>query len=171
MNRVQGYTVTELLLTMLVVALLLGVGVPSMRSLLRDTELSALVSAYMHTFNSARYIAVSERRQLAICSPDAEGQCSGAWSEQLQLFYDDDRDGVLARHEDIVQVFTLPDPDDIRVTFRAFARTRYVALRGNGHYRQNGTFRFCPREGGRGKAIVINVMGRARTERIECAPA
>lgn len=167
----RGFTLPELLATLCVVSLFLGVGLPSMRAILDDSEVAAMASGYLGAFNAARFRAVSEHRRIAVCAPGEHRDCSGNWAGKLQVFYDDDADGVLSSEADLLETVTLPDPQRLSVTFRAFARSNYVALRPEGYYRQNGTFRFCPRQGGRGRAIVINVAGRARTERIQCLPA
>lgn len=169
MRRVQqGYTLVELMVTLVVVVILLGGGYPVLQALMREAQLTGMVSSYLQTFNSARVIALTAHRQVAVCPLDSLGRCNGRWSTNLTMFYDDDRDGVLRTPDDIIGLAGTTAARDIDVTFRAFRTTRYVALRSNGQYRQNGTFRFCPREGGQGRAIVINVMGRARTEKLAC---
>lgn len=166
-----GFSLPELLVTLCVVSLLLGVGVPSWRQLLEDSEVSAMAGGYLHAFNSARFRAVSEHRRIAICSLGQDKACTGDWSGRFEVFYDDDNDGRLTDASELLESVQLPDPQSLSVTFRAFARTTHVALRPDGSYRQNGTFRICPRHGGRGRAIVINVIGRARSQDIECLPA
>jgi len=168
MRNMRGLTLLELVVTVAIVALVLGVGVPGMRTLIRDAQLSSLVSTYMHGFNSARYLAVTRHRQIALCVLNADNKCTGKWAENPTLFFDDDRDGTLASRDDLIEQISLPAPEHVDVTFRAFGNARYVSLRANGHYRQNGTFRFCPRGAASGRAIVINVTGRTRSEKIAC---
>ncbi|MFZ5722054.1 MAG: GspH/FimT family protein [Pseudomonadota bacterium] len=157
----------ELLVVVALLMLLLVVGVPSLQAVSRDAGVSGVAGNYLHAFNSARYAAVAGQRAVSMCDL-REGACSGAWRRQLTIFYDDNRDGRLAAAGDIVDVVNLETPADIAVTFRAFGTTRYLHVRRGGYYRQNGTFRFCPAGGGGGRAIVINVAGRARAERIVC---
>lgn len=164
----QGYTLVELLVTVAVVVIVLGTGYPVVQALLREAHLSGMVSSYLQAFNSARVIALTAHRQVAVCTLDSRGRCSGRWASELAMFYDDDRDGVLASPDDIISLGGAPRTREVDVTFRAFRTTRHVSLRPNGQYRQNGTFRFCPRDGSPGRAIVINVAGRARTEKIAC---
>lgn len=165
---VRGFTLLELMLVMAIVTILLAVGVPSFREFSRDAEVSGITSNYLHAFNSARYAAVATQRPVSICNLGGDGRCDGRWSNRLTVFYDDDRDGSLARSGDVIDAVQTRTPHGVRVTLRAFGKTRYISLRSSGHYRQNGTFRICPARGGRGRAIVINVVGRARTEAIAC---
>lgn len=164
----RGFTLIELLVTAAVLVILLSVGTPAMQSLVRDARMHALVSGYLHTFNTARVSALSSGRNIAICPTDRTSACVSAWSGNMATFFDDDRDGQPDRAEDIIDHVHIAGADSIQVTFRAFARTHYLALRSNGRYRQNGTFRFCVPGELAGRAIVINAAGRARTQAISC---
>jgi type IV fimbrial biogenesis protein FimT len=168
MHAIRGITLPELLCALFVITLLLGSGVPAMQSLVRDARLSGLVAMYLHAFNSARYTAVATHRQVTLCRLDAQGTCNGNWADDLTMFYDDNRDGALASHDDIIERIRLGSAEEIKVTLRAFGGTRHITLRGNGQFRRNGTLRFCPQAASKGRAIVINVTGRARTEQIDC---
>lgn len=164
----NGYTLVEVLVTLCLVGTLAAVGLPSLREFVEQSRLSGLVGSYLQAFNSARAIAVSARRDIAICELDGRGRCTGRWGREITLFFDDDRDGVLRERADIILAGGHGGLREVDVSFRAFRTTRYVGLRSSGLYRQNGTFRFCPRGAKRGRAIVINVAGRARVAPLAC---
>lgn len=166
--RTKGFTLPELVVTLAVIMLVVSAGVPAFQSLVRDAGVSGLVSQYLHAFNSARYAAVAAWRPVSICNLDAGDVCTGDWTNRLTIFFDDDRNGRLASPADLIDQVEVNAGQDVAVTFRAFGQKRFVHLRRSGHYRQNGTFRFCPPRGHRGRAIVINVAGRARTESVRC---
>lgn len=166
--RAKGFTLPEMVVSVAVVMLVVSAGVPVFQSLVRDAAVSGLVSHYLHAFNSARYAAVAAWRPVSICHLGQDGVCTGNWTNRLTTFYDDDRDGRLASPADLIDHLELQAAADASVTFRAFGQKRFVHLRRSGHYRQNGTFRICPPRGGSGRAIIINVAGRARTEKIRC---
>lgn len=164
----RGYTLLELLVTLAIVTLLAAVGVPSWRTMSSDAEVSGVTSNYLHAFNSGRYAAVVAHRPVSICDLDAGGNCTGRWRNRLTVFYDDNNDGKLADAGDIIDAVGVNTPHGVDITLRAFGKTRYLHLKRSGHYRQNGTFRICPRRGTGGRNIVINVTGRARTEPTSC---
>lgn len=164
----RGYTLLELMVTMAIIAVLAGMGMPAFRTLAGESRVSGVTSAYMHAFNSGRYAAVVAYRPVSICDLDAAGACTGRWNNRLTVFYDDDNDGQLASGNDVIDVADTGSPREVSVTFRAFGKTRYLHLGPNGHYRQNGTFRFCVGAGRPGRNIVINGVGRARTETTTC---
>lgn len=166
--RAKGYSLPEMMVSLAVVMLIVSAGVPAFQSLVRDAGVSGLVSQYLHAFNSARYAAVAAWRPVSICNLDQDGVCTGRWTNRLTTFYDDDRDGRLLSSADLIDQVELKAAADVAVSFRAFGQKRFVHLRRSGHYRQNGTFRICPPRGDSGRAIVINVAGRARTEKIRC---
>lgn len=164
----RGFSLLELILSISILSVLLGLGIPAFQHLLTDTQEQALVANYLHAFNTARYTAVATQRHISLCEMDAENRCTGRWGSRLALFYDADRDGTAKTPSDIIEWLELPAAETTQITFRAFRRTNFITLRANGHYRQNGTFRFCTPGNQTGRAIVINVSGRARTERIAC---
>lgn len=168
MRPYQGYTLFEMICTLLVVTTVLAAGAPAMQSLVRDARLTGLVSIYLNAYNSARYTAAATHRQVALCELDKRNACSGRWGDNLTMFYDDNRDGALNTPSDIIERIQLSSPAQIAVTLNAFGGTKHISLRSNGHFRRNGTLRFCPSGSRKGRAIVINVMGRARTEQIAC---
>lgn len=166
----RGFTLVELLVTMTIIVVLAGIGLPAWRSFSEEARLQALAGGYLHAFNTARTTAVMTGRNISLCPVDAEEQCTARWGDRLATFEDDDRDGRPASPKAIIDLLQVPAAADASVTLRAFGRTSHVSLRRDGRYRQNGTFRFCLPGSARGRAIVINVTGRARTEALACPP-
>ncbi len=167
--RAQGFTLVEMMAALAVIMLVMSSGVPLWRSLVDDARVSGLASHYLHGYNSARYAAVAVHRPVTMCPLAVDDRCDGGWGKHFVLFYDDERDGRMTSPSDLIDRVDLGGGKEVSVSFKAFGKTKYVSLRSDGRYRQNGTFRICPRGGGVGRAIVINVTGRARTEKIDCS--
>ena len=93
--RSRGYTLLELLVTVTLVALLLGLGVPGLRELALDARRTADVNAFVSAIHLARSES-SKRAQPVVLCHTADGiVCAGA-SEPYDLgwmvFVDADED-------------------------------------------------------------------------------
>lgn len=73
-----GFTLIELMITVLVVAVLLGIGVPSFRSLIVDQRMRAVSTDLRIALNTTRSEAVKRNRSV-ILEPSAAGW-GGGWS-------------------------------------------------------------------------------------------
>lgn len=166
--RARGYTLVELLVTLAVIGIMLGMGIPAMRSLIAPTALQAWVSTYDQALHTTRHLAVSANRGVSMCELDDGGNCTGRWGRQVTLFFDQDRDGRLARPEDIIARASINDTDAMRVQWRGFGERRFLHARATGSYRQNGRFTFCPGHQQAGRQLIVNVTGRTRAEPLDC---
>lgn len=156
-----GYSLYELLVTIVVVATLLAVGVPSFSGLLARSRQHAEINALFHAVHLARKESIMRRRVVSLC-PSVDGaSCNPGrdWSAGWIMFENTDRDWppqvdagepVLTRH--------VVDPA-VRLTANRHGFTlRAVFLRAT-----NGTFVACdvadrvpPR------ALVVSYTGRPR---------
>lgn len=169
----HGFTLIELLLTLTVLGVLLVVGMPGFRALIDSSAISGQVAMYSQALNTARYLAVSSRRGVTLCTLNDAGRCTGNWDTDLSLFYDDERDGILASERHIITLIGIPPGDTTKVRWRGFGENRFLHVRASGSYRQNGRFTFCPSPAGDGTAtpgrtVIVNVLGRTRVEKYLC---
>lgn len=77
-NSSSGFTLIELMISVLVVAVLLGIGVPSFRTLIDNQRLRAVSADLRIALNMARSEAVKRNRSVVL-SPSDTGWSSG-WS-------------------------------------------------------------------------------------------
>ncbi len=168
--RRDGFTLVELMVTLAVLAIIVGIGVPGFRDLIAPSRMQAYVSLYTQAIQTARHIAVNRNRTVSLCELDAQKRCTGRWGPQLDLFFDEERDGVLQNDNDTIMRVDMSTAAPMQVAWRGFGQSRFLSVRGNGAYRQNGRFTFCatdkPEDPGR--ALVINVTGRSRVESTKC---
>jgi type IV fimbrial biogenesis protein FimT len=75
----SGFTLIEIMITMLIMSILLAVGVPAMRDFIIETRLSVAVNQFVAAATLARTEAIKRGRSVAICrSVNAEsdaGRC------------------------------------------------------------------------------------------------
>lgn len=172
-GKQQGFTLVELLVTLAVATIVLGLGIPAMRALVLPSTMHAWVGTYHGALQLMRQEAVSTNQGVSLCWLDDTGRCTGHWGARLTLFLDPRREGRLARPDDRVSEIRLAGTDDIEVRWSGFGERRFLHVRANGSFRQNGRFTFCHRHpprgsSGGGRQIVVNVTGRARVERLDC---
>lgn len=170
-NKIRGgFTLIELMVTLAVIVIIVSIGVPGFRGLIAPSGMHTWVSLYAQAVQTARYIAVDRNRTVSLCELDEQKRCTGHWGPQLHLFFDAERDGMLQNDNDAIMRVDLPTAVPMRVAWRGFGQSRFLSVRGNGAYRQNGRFTFCtadqPEDPGR--ALVINVTGRSRVESTDC---
>lgn len=83
MERVKGFTLVELMVTVAVLAILVALAGPSLADMLRKNRAQAEVNTIKSMFNYARSEAVQRSGQVYVCTPDAgdwsvrTGSCNG----------------------------------------------------------------------------------------------
>lgn len=164
MKHQGGLTLIELLIVITITGVLLGIGTPAMQQLVSDTHASTAANRLLGSLRFARAESVRLGVPVTVC-PSRDGRrCLSdeeAWSEGWLIYRHETAHGSRQlRHDDqVLRVIGQPARG-----FRA-NRQRFT-LRTDGRRSTNGTVRVCfPDEPTARIAIVVNVMGRARTTR------
>ena len=157
----NGFTLYELLLTLMLVAIIGGLALPSFGKIVANGRLRTELDALFHAVHLARQESVVRRNVVSIC-PSIDGTtCTAAldWSAGWIMFNNTDRDEPPARdpNEAIFQVHRAGPGVQITANRRGFT-LRSTELRAT-----NGTIIVCdlaarvpPR------ALVISYTGRPR---------
>ena len=93
-NNVRGFTLVELMVTLAILAILLGVGVPSFAAAIRNSCMSANHNDLVSSLYRARSEAVKSSSPVTVCprsTPTSEA-CGSAWANGWLVFVDDDPD-------------------------------------------------------------------------------
>ncbi|MDV2080894.1 GspH/FimT family pseudopilin [Marinobacter xestospongiae] len=69
-NRMRGFTLVELMISVAVAAVLLSIAVPSFRELMARNELVTVTNAWVGALNTARAEAVKRNQPVALCGKD-----------------------------------------------------------------------------------------------------
>ena len=156
-----GFTLYELLFTLTLVALIVGLGLPAFGSMLARAKMHVEVNALFHAIHLARKESIMRKRVVSLC-PSVDGlQCSPGldWSAGWLMFENSDKDSPPRRDpaEALLQVHKVVENIQIRANRRGFT------LRGTFKRATNGTFVVCDRTGRADPvALVISYTGRPR---------
>ncbi len=160
-TRNQGFTLFELLTTLLLVTLIASIAIPSFTATLARQRQRVEINALFHAIHQARKESIMRRKVVSICpSADGSGCAPGEnWSIGWILFENKDRDSPprVDPDEPVLVHHRVADRVRIRANRNAFT-LRATFLRAT-----NGTFVFCDENAEiNPRALVVSYTGRPR---------
>jgi type IV fimbrial biogenesis protein FimT len=129
-NRTQaGFTLYELLITVLVVGVILSFAVPNMQDFTRNSRMTSTANDLHAAFHLARSESSRAKTNITICPSDDGASCGGTWQDGYIVFVDEDgdltvdggTDSVLRRHDEIADGVSLAVAND--ATYFSYAST------------------------------------------------
>lgn len=129
----NGFTLYELLITMLIVGVVLGLGVPNLAEFTANSRLSSTANDLHASFQLARSEAARSKTNITICASansfSGAANCGGTWDQGYIVFVDDDGDlnragateTVLRAHGEIATDVVLSIAND--ATYFSYAST------------------------------------------------
>jgi type IV fimbrial biogenesis protein FimT len=116
MKRQTGFTLTELMVVTAIVAILLGIGVPSYRYVTNSYRMSAEVNGLLGDLQYARSEAIKEGQTVTTCVSTNGTACTGgtAWASGWIVFSDPNANATVDAGEAVLRVqsaFTGRIPD------------------------------------------------------------
>ena len=159
----QGLTLIELLMTMAVMSILFGLGLPSFDGLMIRSKVSAEQRQLVTLLNSARQTAVLSNQVVTICPSAGASRCLNGWSEGYLAFIDENADRSLDPGERIIFQFKTQD-ENIHISWRAFGHKQSLQWLPSGiTNHQNGSFEICYKnEAKYARALILTKTGRIR---------
>jgi len=108
MTRQTGFTVTELMVVVAIVAILLGIGVPSYRYITNAYLMSAEVNGLLGDLQYARSEAIKEGQTVTTCVSKDGIACTGtgvtAWANGWIVFSDPNTNATVDAGETVLRV-------------------------------------------------------------------
>jgi type IV fimbrial biogenesis protein FimT len=99
-SKSKGFTIIEILITLAVAAILLGVAVPSLQNFTANSQVTVAANSIVAGLNLARSTAVTLGEEVVICPSADESTCAGdQWSKGWIVFDNADGNGALAESE------------------------------------------------------------------------
>ncbi|MEW6679107.1 MAG: GspH/FimT family pseudopilin [Pseudomonadota bacterium] len=182
-----GFTMIELLVTIAIAAILLGLAVPSFMDFLRNTRLTTQANDLVLAFAYAKSEAVKRGVRVTVCSRQNDTTCAGSatWDTGYLVFVDRDGQGDFEPDEDANQNCNLDTGEDangngvldadcilqVRAgleggnTMRASGGLQEAVFLSTGYTSGDAaTFTFCDVRGAsNAEAVILSLQGRARS--------
>lgn len=166
-KAIHGYTLIEILLTITISAVLLGLGLPSFSSLLSSNRLASQVNNMSSTLALARSESVTRNHYVVICKSANQQSCTRttSWNQGWLVYVDKNRDRKKNKDEPVLHV-QQGFKNSTQLDYRAFGSRHYIVYRPTGETRTNGTFTFCdPKNPDLKRALILMKTGRVRFSR------
>lgn len=161
----HGFTLVEISVTLSVLALMVAIGLPSLREFRARQQASATTNLLMSHFASARMTAISHNVPVVVCPSDGAGNCRNGtdWGGHWLSFRDPDGNREPDDGNDIYRNEAAPGAPSIRVV--SSQGRRHVRYQPTGmSYGTNLTIRICY-DGRVASSVVLNNTGRPRAVR------
>ena len=163
----KGFTLVELVITLVLVAILAALAGPPFQELIRRNQIRSITDDFMAVFNTGRSEAIKRNRQVVICASTDGANCDVAnWDSGWMMFAETvTNNGDIDAGEPIIQVgLALP----VGYTLRGTApNASSVVLNPDGSTTGlGGTFRICSPAADitLARSIVFNIVGRPRQQ-------
>lgn len=177
MNRQIGFTLIELLITLAIAAIVIAIGVPSFREVIRNNRIMTQANELVTALNLARIEAIKRGIPVTICkasypgtatAPPTACSTSASWNDGWIIYADSGtNDGTIKTSEgdEILRVKEAMATGFKLGTGSTFANwVAYLpagSSKGSGGGLGNDTFRLClDGNASNGREITVNTAGR-----------
>jgi type IV fimbrial biogenesis protein FimT len=162
----SGVTIVELLVTLAVAGVLLGLAVPNFRDFVERNRSAAVLNQLIGALQTARHAAITLHTAVTLCPGSPTSGCGprDSWQAGAIVFADRNANGRVDSGEDVLRSFP-PLPNGTRVYWRSFRNRNYLQIKATGLTNwQNGHLLYCPANGDVhfARAVIINAQGRVR---------
>jgi len=161
MKKNSGFTLIELMVTVGIIGIVMGFGIPSMETYIKNDRLTSQINTLVAYLAYARSEAVLRSQQVILCASSNSTSCTGTWSDGWILFVDADSNSVLDADEQILRVQQALSGSN---TLTSSVGTSFIYdNRGFSANAANGSFSLCDNRGvSYLKSISISNTGRVR---------
>jgi type IV fimbrial biogenesis protein FimT len=178
MSAQNGFTLTELMVTVAVISIGLVLGAPSFKDMLETNRIATQSNALVGAMQFARSEAVKRGARVTMCksadTSELAPSCTnnGNWQEGWVVFLDTNNNASVDNEELILLVHNSVGGE---YSMTGDANTgNYISFIGSGWPQlttgqfQSGTINVCREAGSPGRAITLSANGRVAIVEITC---
>lgn len=155
-NLQPGFTLVEVMVTVVIAAILITVAVPSLNSLYEGIRARSAISTIESSLVFARSQAVSYGSRVSVC-PMTSTSCGTDWTQGFSVFIDSNPIGTINDTDMVLRKVDAFNSNDIIKS----DLSRY-SFNPDGMATSGGTFIYCPgaADSSSSEAVSINSSGR-----------
>lgn len=162
-SKQLGLTLLELVFTMVIVAVLASLAVPSYDRLIKEGRKSSELKNFLGSLFMARSEAVKRGLRAVVCTSTNGASCdnSANWDSGWIVFIDTNSNDTLDSGEQVIHVgAALDNGSSLIGTTNVATMIRYQS---NGDSLESGSFTFCDSRGAsEAEAILLTASGRPK---------
>jgi type IV fimbrial biogenesis protein FimT len=169
--RPRGFTLLDLMASIMVLGVLLGLAVPSFTEAIRNNRLIAETNEVVGGVNYARSEALKRASTVSICARSTDTACGASattdWSLGWLIFVDVNSNGVRNTGDTIIQSHpAIAAEFQLTSTNRGYVRFMPTGVTGDGAETFNLHRTGCT--GNKAKRLSLALVGRLRNETVAC---
>ncbi len=157
-KNATGFTLVELMVTLVVAAILLSIGMPSFTEFIRDNKTVSETSRLVRDLNFTRSEAVQRGVPVSLCRGTVAGCGNNPWEDGWIVFTNINRNNALDGADAVIQV-----NEGLDANFTLRAGGNIVTYLPSGNLLSGAdTFKVCrpDQDTARSRAVDISVTGR-----------
>jgi type IV fimbrial biogenesis protein FimT len=167
-NNYRGFTLIELMITLLIATILLTVGIPSFNELIKNSRMTTSTNKFVTAANLARSEAIKRGVRVTICKSNDGATCTNAnnWDQGWIVFTDENNNAAYNNATETLLRVANGLGNNLILTGNANV-VNYISYVASGQSQltggafQAGTVSLCDdRTGNFGRDMVLNRTGR-----------
>ncbi|MCJ8320659.1 MAG: GspH/FimT family pseudopilin [Colwellia sp.] len=163
MNKCKGFTLVELMVSIIILAVLTAIVVPNFNEFVIKIRVDNEISQLHRLLLIARNSAINANQDVTLCPLDANYHCSTDWQNQIVVFIDINDDKIFSPESNEVIIRMKPAikiADKLQYGLTR-NRIKFAPTGRTTGWGSNGTLKYCPQDFDNfSRAIVVATSGR-----------